>query len=41
MTESNDALMLRVAKEEIKRQAAEIEYLKARLVSSLRRDRQP
>ena len=31
MTESNDALMLRVAKEEIKRQAAEIEYLKTRL----------
>lgn len=31
MTESDDALMLRVAKEEIKRQAAEIEYLKARL----------
>ena len=31
MTESDNALMLRVAKEEIKRQAAEIEYLKARL----------
>lgn len=31
MTESDDALMLRVAREEIKRQAAEIEYLKARL----------
>lgn len=30
-TESDDALMLRVAKEEIKRQAAEIERLKARL----------
>ena len=31
MTESDNALMLRVAREEIKRQAAEIEYLKARL----------
>ena len=31
MTESDDALMLRVAREEIKRQAAEIERLKARL----------
>ena len=31
MTESDDALLLRVAREEIKRQAAEIEYLKARL----------
>jgi len=31
MTESDDALMLRVAKEEIKRQAAEIERLKTRL----------
>ena len=31
MTESDNALMLRVAREEIKRQAAEIERLKARL----------
>lgn len=31
MTESDDALLLRVAREEIKRQAAEIERLKTRL----------
>ena len=31
MTESDDALMLRVAREEIKRQAAEIDRLKTRL----------